>query len=99
MAVVVDFVVQGATAEQMYQVEQLTIARGEAAGAPPFDGCMFIAAAAAEDGFRFVSAWRTQAAFEAVLEAMLGPDLGSVGLAPSGIQVSTAAMMAIPGVR
>ena len=51
MAVIVDFLVPGATPEQMYAVEALTQARGEAAGRPPFDGCMFIAATAVDSGF------------------------------------------------
>ena len=97
MAVIVDFVVPEATPEQMYQVEALTQARGEAAGRPPYSGCMFIAATAIESGFRFVSAWRNEADFRAVLEDMLGPDLATVGLRAADIQTSPVVSMAIPG--
>ncbi|GAA4413456.1 hypothetical protein GCM10023168_36370 [Fodinibacter luteus] len=97
MAVIVDFVVPGATPEQMYQVEALTQERGKAVGRPPFTGCMFIAATAIASGFRFVSAWRGEADFRAVLEDMLGPDLASVGLSAADIQTSSVFSMAIPG--
>ncbi len=97
MAVIVDFAVPGATHEQMYSVEELTRARGEAMGRPPFSGCMFIAATASDSGFRFVSAWRTEADFRSVLETMLGPDLATVSLAVADVQVSPAVSMAIPG--
>ena len=97
VAVIVDFLVPGATPEQMYTVEALTQARGEAAGGPPFDGCMFIAATAVESGFRFVSAWRTEAAFRTVLEDMLGPDLARASLNATNIKVSPVVSMAIPG--
>lgn len=99
MAVIVDFTVPGATPEQMYAVEELTRVRGEAAGRPPFTGCMFIAVTAAGSGFRFVSAWRTEADFDAVLETMLGPDLATVDLAVSDVRVSPAVSMAIPGAQ
>lgn len=97
MAVIVDFLVPGATPEQMYTVEALTQARGEAAGRPPFDGCMFIAATAVDSGFRFVSAWRSEAEFRAVLEDMLGPDLARVSLNATNIEVAPVVSMAIPG--
>ena len=97
MAVIVEFDVPGATPEQLYSVEELTYARGEAAGGPPYDGCMFFATTATESGFRCISAWRTEAAFHAVLETMLGPDLCAVGLTATGISVSPALSMAIPG--
>ena len=97
MAVIVDFQVPGATPEQMYAVEGLTQARGEAAGRPPFVGCMFIAATASDAGFRFVSAWRSEADFRAVLEDMLGPDLATVELRATNIDVSPVVSMAIPG--
>lgn len=96
LAVIVEFDVQGATAEQLYEVERLTVVRGEAAGAPPYAGCMFLAVTATDDGFRFVSAWRSTDDFHAVMEKMLGPDLASVGLAASAIKISPAISMAIP---
>lgn len=97
MAVIVDFRVPGATPDQMYTVEGLTRARGEAAGRPPFLGCMFIAATTADSGFRFVSVWRTEADFRSVLAEMLGPDLATVGLQATDIEVSPVLSMAIPG--
>jgi hypothetical protein len=97
VAVIVDFTVPGATHEQMYTVEELTRTRGEAAGRPPYDGCMFMAVTAEGSGFRVVSAWRTEASFRTVLETMLGPDLASVGLAADEITTSPALSMAIPG--
>ena len=97
MAVIVEFDVADATPEQIYSVEELTHARGEAAGGPPYDGCMFFATTPTTTGFRCVTAWRTEAAFHAVLDTMLGPDLATVGLAASDIRVSTAVSMAIPG--
>lgn len=97
MAVIVEFLVPGATPEQMYTVERLTQARGEAAGRPPFVGCMFIAATASDAGFRFVSAWRTEADFRAILQDMLGPDLATVSLSATEIEVSPVVSMAIPG--
>jgi hypothetical protein len=51
MAVIVDFRVPDATAEQLYEVEQRTVARGEALGRPPHPGCMFIAVTPDGDGF------------------------------------------------
>lgn len=99
MAVIVDFLVPGATPEQMYTVEALTQARGEAAGRPPFVGCMFIAATAVHSGFRFVSAWRSEEEFRAVLDDMLGPDLATVSLHATDIEVAPVVSMAIPGVR
>lgn len=92
-----EFLVPGATPDQMYMVEELTQARGEAAGRPPFVGCMFIAATASDAGFRFVSAWRSEPEFRAVLEDMLGPDLASVSLSATEIEVSPVVSMAIPG--
>ena len=97
MAVIVDFVVPGATPEQMYTVEDLTQARGEAAGGPPYVGCMFLAVTALDGGFRFVSAWRSEAAFRAVLDDMIGPDLATVDLHATEVEVSPVVSMAIPG--
>lgn len=97
MAVLVGFTVPEATVEQMYAVEELTRRRGEAVGKPPFDGCLFIAATADDGGFRFVSAWRTEADFRTVLDTMLGPDLRTVGVAAADISVSPVVSMAIPG--
>ena len=97
MAVIVEFDVLGATTEQIYSIEELTRARGEAAGRPPYDGCMFFATVPTEAGFRCVSAWRTEAAFHDVLDTMLGPDAATVGLAATSIVVSPAVSMAIPG--
>ena len=94
---IVDFDVRGADADQLYEVERLTVARGEAAGGPPYGGCMFIAVTSEDGGFRFVSAWRSAADFDVVMETMLGPDLASVGLAASNVRVSPAVSMAIPG--
>lgn len=99
MAVIVDFLVPGATPDQMYTVEALTQARGQAAGRPPFDGCLFIVATAVDSGFRFVSAWRTEAEFRAVVQDMLGPDLASVGLNATNIEIAPVVSMAIPGAR
>lgn len=97
MAVIVDFLVPGATPEQLYEVERLTYARGVEAGRPPYGGCMFIAATATPAGIRFVSAWRSDADFRAVLDEMLGPDLATVGLGATGIEISAVLSMAIPG--
>lgn len=97
MAVIVEFEVPGATPEQIYRVEELTHARGEAAGGPPYNGCMFFATTPTASGFRCVTAWRTEASFHAVLDTMLGPDLATVGLTAADITVSTAVSMAIPG--
>ncbi|MGH3116273.1 MAG: hypothetical protein ACRDQ2_04040, partial [Gaiellales bacterium] len=85
--------------DQMYTVEALTQARGQAAGRPPFDVCLFIAASAVDSGFRFVSAWRTEAEFRAVVQDMLGPDLASVGLNATNIEIAPVVSMAIPGAR
>jgi hypothetical protein len=97
MAVIVEFVVPGATPNQMLEVEGLTRARGEAAGRPPYTGCMFLAVTSIASGYRVLSAWRTDADFYAVLETMMGPDLAIVGLAVTDIQVSAVVSMAIPG--
>ena len=97
MAVLVEFEVGGATAEQMYALEARTRERGEALGRPPFTGCMFIAATAHDHGFRFVSVWRSEEAFRAVLETTLGPDLKAVGAQASNISVAPVMSMAIPG--
>ena len=97
MAVIVDFTVPGASADQMYALEALTQTRGEALGRPPFDGCMFLAVTAVGDGFRLVSAWRTEAHFRTVMDTMLGPDLAAVGAAAADIAVAPAMSMAIPG--
>jgi hypothetical protein len=95
--VIVEFEVPGATPEQIYSVEELTQARGEAVGGPPYDGCMFFATTQTGSGFRCVTAWRTEGAFQAVLDTMLGPDLATVGLTATAITVSDAISMAIPG--
>jgi hypothetical protein len=97
MAVLVDFAVQDATPEQMYQLEALTQARGEAAGGPPYAGCMFIACVPDGTGFRFTSAWRREEDFRAVLEEMLGPDAATVGLEVVGVTVTPVLSMGIPG--
>ena len=97
MAVIVDFVVPEATPEQMYHVDALIQERGKAAGRPPYTGCMFIAVTASESGFRFVSAWRNEADFRAVLADMLGPDLATVGLSAAEVETSPVVSMAIPG--
>ena len=97
MAVLVEFTVPGATPEQIYSVEAKTQERGEQAGRPPYPGCMFLAVTAYDGGFRFVSAWRTEADFHTVLETMLTPDLGEVGLAVAGVTAVPVVGMAIPG--
>lgn len=97
MAVMVEFLVPDATADQMFAVEKLTQERGQALGRPPFTGCMFIAATADESGFRFVSVWRNEADFRSVLDQMLGPDLESVGLRATGVSTAPVVSMAIPG--
>ena len=97
MAVIVEFEVPGASPEQIYAVDDLTRARGEAAGRPPYSGCMFIATMPTGSGFRCVSAWRAESDFRTVLDTMLGPDLSSVGLAAADITVSPVLSMAIPG--
>jgi hypothetical protein len=97
MAVIVDFTIPGSTREQIYQAEDVARRRGEAAGRPPYPGCMFIAITEADDGARSVSAWRTEDDFREVLESTLGPDLASVGLLVGDIRVRPAVSMAIPG--
>jgi hypothetical protein len=97
MAVLVELVLPGATPEQMYAVEELTQARGEAAGGPPYRGLVFLAAVQEPAGVRIVSAWRTEAEFRSVLDSMLAPDVASVGLAVSDVVVSPVASMAVPG--
>lgn len=96
MAVLVEFDVIGATPDQMYELEERTRQRGESLGRPPFAGCMFLAAAPRASGVRFVSAWRSEEAFHAVLDSMLGPDLAAVGASPSNIVVGPIMSMAIP---
>ena len=96
MAVLVEFDVLEATPEQMYALEERTRQRGEALGRPPFAGCMFLAVAPRDSAFHFVSAWRTEEAFKAVLETMLGPDLAAVGASASNILVAPVMSMAIP---
>lgn len=97
MAVLVEFHVLEATPEQMYALEERTRERGEALGRPPFAGCMFLAVSLRDSAFHFVSAWRTEEAFRAVLDTMLGPDLTAVGASASNILVSPVMSMAIPG--
>lgn len=97
MAVRVDFEVPGATPEQMYAVEARTQERGQAAGRPPYTGCMVLVATAGPDSFRFTSVWRTEDAFRAVLDTMLGPDLGEQGLAVDRVTVEPVVSMALPG--
>lgn len=97
MAVLVEFDVLDATLDQMYALEERTRQRGEALGRPPFAGCMFIAATPRDSAFHFVSAWRTEEAFTAVLDTMLGPDLAAVGASASNILVGPVMAMAIPG--
>ena len=97
MAVLVTFRVPSATLDQVYAVEALTRARGEAAGGPPYTGCMFFATTMADDGMRAVSAWRTESDFRSVMDEMLGPDLATQGLSAIGVEVATVVSMAIPG--
>lgn len=97
MAVLVEFDVLEASPEQMYALEERTRKHGEALGRPPFAGCMFIAVTPRDSAFHFVSAWRTEEAFEAVLDTMLGPDLTAVGASASNILISPVMSMAIPG--
>lgn len=96
MAVLVEFDVLEASPEQMYALEERTRKRGEAMGRPPFAGCMFIAVTPRDSAFHFVSAWRAEEAFEAVLDNMLGPDLTAVGASASNILISPVMSMAIP---
>ncbi|HSK92004.1 MAG TPA: hypothetical protein VK875_11910 [Euzebyales bacterium] len=74
-----DYVPDVSADAALSEVERLTVGRGEAAGVPPYGGCMFLAVTSSDDGFRFVSAWRSAENFHDVLESMLGPDLASVG--------------------
>jgi hypothetical protein len=97
MAVIVDFTIPGATRDQIYAGETVARERGEAAGRPPYPGCMFLAIAENGEGARAVSAWRTEDGFREVLEKMLGPDLASVGLQVTDLRVTPALSMAIPG--
>ena len=97
MAVLVELLVPGATEEKMWAVEQLTQARGEALGRPPYSGMMFLAATPTASGLRLVSAWRTEADFRAVLESMMAPDFATQGLSVTDVVVSPVASMAIPG--
>jgi hypothetical protein len=97
MAVIIDMSVEGATLDKVYAVEGLTSQRGEAAGGPPYTGCMFLAATLEDDRLRIVAAWRTEADFRDVLETMLQPDFASVGLDVRVDRVQPAVSMAIPG--
>lgn len=58
---------------------------------------MFIAVIVDGDGFRFVSAWRNEDAFQEVIATSLGPDFAAVGLTTVDIEVAPALSMAIPG--
>ena len=97
MAVLVELVVPGATEDKMWAIEELTRARGESLGRPPYDGMMFLAATPRDTGLRLVSAWRTEGDFRAVLESMMAPDFATQGLAVTDVVVSPIASMAIPG--
>lgn len=97
MAVLVEFDVLDATPEQMYDLEARTRQRGEALGRPPFAGCLFLAVTPRASAFRFVSAWRSEEAFSAVMDDMLGPDLTAVGANASNVVVGPIMSMAIPG--
>ena len=99
MAVIVEFLLRGATPEQLYEAESAASRRGEEKGAPPYDGCMFLAVTQADDGARVVSAWRTEGEFLRVLEAALAPDLALAGLEASDLSVSAAMSMAFPGAK
>lgn len=97
MAVLVEFDVLDATQEQLYALEERTRNRGEALGRPPFSGCMFLAVTPRDSAFHFVSAWRSEDAFRAVMDTMLGPDLTAVGATASNVLVGPVMSMAIPG--
>jgi hypothetical protein len=99
VAVIVEFLLVGATPEQVYEAESAAQARSEASGAPPYPSLMFVAVTPAEqsEGFRFVSAWRTEADFRRELETLLGPDLAAVGLEASDVRVAPVLSMAMPG--
>ena len=64
---------------------------------PPYPGCTFMAVIAADTGFRFVSAWRSEEGFREVLDTLLAQDLTAVGLEAADVQVAPAVSMAIPG--
>ena len=96
VAVLVEFDVLDATQEQMYALEERTRNRGEALGRPPFSGCMFLAVTPRDSAFHFVSAWRSEEAFRAVMDTMLGLDLTAVG-ATASVLVGPVMSMAIPG--
>lgn len=97
MAVLVEFEVHDATVDQMMAVEARTQERGQALGRPPYVGCMFLAASPRDSGFHFVSVWRTEDAFRAVLEEMIGPDMTAEGAEVTDVEVSPVLSMAIPG--
>lgn len=97
MAVLVELEVPGALPEQLHAIEMRNQQRAGELGRAPYDGMMFLAAVPVADGFRLVSAWRTEDAFRSVLEAMLGPDLADLGLAAVDVRVAPVASMAIPG--
>jgi hypothetical protein len=96
MAVLVEWQVPGAAPEQLYEVELRNQQRAAELGRPPYEGLLFLAATPVEDGFRIVSAWRTEDAFRTVLDAMIAPDLASMDLAVSDVRVAPVASMAIP---
>lgn len=97
MAVLVEFDVAEATAEQLHAVEERTRQRGEALGRPPYLGCMFIAVVPRSAGFHFVSVWRTEEAFRDVLATMIAPDFAAEGISAGAAVVSPVSSMAIPG--
>lgn len=97
MAVLAEFGIPDATSEELMRLEAMTSARGEAAGGPPYPGCMFLAVVPDGDGFRFTSVWRTEAHLRAVLDDMLGPDAREVGVELTDVTVSPVISMAIPG--
>ena len=96
MAVLVEFRVPEATLDQMYQLEEMTQARGKAAGRPPYDGLMFLATVQDGTGFRVASAWRREQDFHAVLREMLGPDAAEVGVEIVEVVATPVLSMAIP---
>lgn len=97
MAVIAEFRIPGATPEQVYEVEQRNAQRASELGRAPYDGMLFLAVAADGDGFRAVTCWRTEEAFRAVLDTMLGPDLTSLGLSAADVRVSPVVSMAMSG--
>jgi hypothetical protein len=97
MAVIAEFSIPGATPEQVYEVEQRNAQRAVELGRAPYDGMLFLAVTPEGDGFRAVTAWRTEGDFRTVLDTMLGPDLTSLGLAAADVRVTPVVSMAIPG--